>query len=190
MEPSIVLDLSHGRDNPRNSEGSFVTLTDGRILFAYSRYYGESWGDEAAARIASRVSADGGHTWSDQDELVVENEGRCESMAFSVADRVVDVLKLHRLAKTLLAVSGAPTEMTFEPRLFHQVLVVLRIIHVIAVRHEVAQVLGVLIALTDGVMLRMLVSHFQGPSCARVCPTAAPTTIVGSNALRRSSPPS
>jgi hypothetical protein len=80
-------------------------------------------------------------------------------MEFSAADRVPDGLQLHRLTKTLLAVSGAPTETTLEPRLFYQVFVVLRIVHVIPVRHEIAQMLGVLIALADRAMLGMLVSH-------------------------------
>ena len=31
----IVLDLPHGPGNPRNSEGSFAALKNGRILFAY-----------------------------------------------------------------------------------------------------------------------------------------------------------
>jgi hypothetical protein len=38
MEPSVVLDLSYGPDNPRDSEGSFVIPADGRIPFAYTRY--------------------------------------------------------------------------------------------------------------------------------------------------------
>jgi hypothetical protein len=33
MTRQIVLYLPHRRNNPRNSEGAFVTLSDGRILF-------------------------------------------------------------------------------------------------------------------------------------------------------------
>ena len=36
--------------NPRNSEGSFVKLSDGTLYFAYSRYCGSSASDHAAAR--------------------------------------------------------------------------------------------------------------------------------------------
>lgn len=84
MSHSVVLDLSHKRGNPRNSEGAFVTLADGRILFVYTHYYGESWGDDATARLCSRVSSDGGHTWSRRDAVVVENEGRCNVMSVSL----------------------------------------------------------------------------------------------------------
>jgi sialidase-1 len=56
--------------NPRNSEGAFVTLKDGRILLIYTRFTGGR-ADHAAAELCSRVSADGGRTWSEKDELVV-----------------------------------------------------------------------------------------------------------------------
>ena len=46
-----VLELTHGRNNPRNSEGAFVALKDGRIMYAYTRYYGKSWSDEATPSI-------------------------------------------------------------------------------------------------------------------------------------------
>jgi len=84
MNSGIVLKLDPSPDNPRNSEGSFVTLADGRILFAYTRYYGESWADEATARIGGRCSTDAGRTWSGTDELIVENEGRHNVMSVSL----------------------------------------------------------------------------------------------------------
>ncbi|MHB9133680.1 MAG: sialidase family protein [Armatimonadota bacterium] len=84
MASTIVLDLPHRPGNPRNSEGSFVTLVDGRILFVYSHYDGEHWADEASARLCARYSTDGGHTWSVDDVVVVENEGRCNVMSVSL----------------------------------------------------------------------------------------------------------
>jgi hypothetical protein len=84
MDHGIVLELPASPGNPRNSEGAFVTLGDGRILFAYSRYYGDSWADEATARICGRVSADGGRTWPDRDAVIVENEGRRNVMSVSL----------------------------------------------------------------------------------------------------------
>lgn len=84
-DTSVVLELPSGPGNPRNSEGSFVALEDGRILFAYSRYRGErDWGDHATADIAARVSADGGRTWSPEDRILVPNEGRCNVMSASL----------------------------------------------------------------------------------------------------------
>ena len=38
---------------------------------------------------------------------------------WTAADHVSACLQIHRLAKTLFAVSGASTELTLEPRLFH-----------------------------------------------------------------------
>ncbi len=63
-EPETVLKLSPSENNPRNSEGDFVTLKDGRILFVYSRYTGDSSSDHAPAFLAGRYSADGGKTWT------------------------------------------------------------------------------------------------------------------------------
>jgi hypothetical protein len=56
----IVLDLAPGPGNPRNSEGAFLELKNGRILFVYSRFVGTSFSDEAKARLAARHSTDGG----------------------------------------------------------------------------------------------------------------------------------
>jgi len=49
-----VLELLSGPGNPRNSEGSFVALKDGRILYVYTHYNGASWHDHASADLASR----------------------------------------------------------------------------------------------------------------------------------------
>jgi len=65
----IVLDLAPGPGNPRNSEGAFLALKNGSILFVYSRFEGTSFSDEAKARLAARHSADGGETWS-KDTLI------------------------------------------------------------------------------------------------------------------------
>ena len=44
--------------NPRNSEGSFLRLDDGRIAFAYSRYVGDSDLDHAKCEIAIALNKD------------------------------------------------------------------------------------------------------------------------------------
>ena len=69
-----VCDLAPGNDNPRNSEGAFITLKDGRIMFVYSRFFGDSWHDYAPAHIAARYSADGGRTWSAEDRILFTRE--------------------------------------------------------------------------------------------------------------------
>jgi Neuraminidase (sialidase) len=65
--------LVPGPGNPRNSEGAFVTLKDGRVLLVYTHFTGSN-DDNAAAHLASRVSADEGKTWSDKDEIVLPDE--------------------------------------------------------------------------------------------------------------------
>jgi len=60
--------------NDRNSEGDFVQLADGRILFVYAHYF-DHGGDVAPACLAARYSADGGETWTAEDEIVVPRHG-------------------------------------------------------------------------------------------------------------------
>ena len=81
--PETVLTLPPGEGNPRNSEGDFVRLKDGRLLFIYTRFVGGS-SDHDAASLVSRVSSDGGATWSDDDVTVLENEGDWNVMSVSL----------------------------------------------------------------------------------------------------------
>ena len=59
----VVLKLTPGTDNPRNSEGDFITLKDGSILFVYTHYTGISSSDHATAYLAGRFSHDKGKSW-------------------------------------------------------------------------------------------------------------------------------
>lgn len=70
----VVLELAPGPGNPRNSEGAFLELKDGKILFVYSRFIGESFSDAAKARLATRTSADGGETWSSDTWIATPEE--------------------------------------------------------------------------------------------------------------------
>ena len=65
MTGKVVCELSPTENNRRNSEGSFITLKNGDILFAYSRYAGKSWADDADADIYAVVSSDNGETFSE-----------------------------------------------------------------------------------------------------------------------------
>lgn len=69
-----VLDLPPRPNNPRNSEGAFATLKDGRILFVYSHFVGTSSADAARARLALRTSSDEGETWSADTFIVTPEE--------------------------------------------------------------------------------------------------------------------
>jgi hypothetical protein len=70
----IVLELPPRPGNPRNSEGAFAALRDGRLLFVYSHFLGNSGADHAKARLAARTSADGGETWSDDAFIATPRE--------------------------------------------------------------------------------------------------------------------
>lgn len=76
--------LNPGENNPRNSEGDFIQLKDGRMLFVYSHYYGESSSDHGTAFLAGRYSDDEGDTWTDADEVIVDNEGEMNVMSVSL----------------------------------------------------------------------------------------------------------
>ncbi len=83
LRPELALQLNPATNNPRNSEGDFITLRDGRILFVYTHYTGESTDDHAPAFLAGRYSSDGGKTWSARDEVILEREGDMNIMSVS-----------------------------------------------------------------------------------------------------------
>jgi sialidase-1 len=80
----LALRLAPGDNNPRNSEGDFITLKNGRILIIYSRYTGKSTSDHAPAYLAGRYSDDKGKTWSQDDQVIVEQEGDMNVMSVSL----------------------------------------------------------------------------------------------------------
>jgi hypothetical protein len=84
---TVALNLEPSENNPRNSEGDFVQLRDGRVLFVYTHFTGGR-SDHATAHLASRESSDGGRTWSDESNVVVANEGGMNIMS-------VSLLRLH-----------------------------------------------------------------------------------------------
>lgn len=81
--PHATLTLAPSKGNPRNSEGDFVTLEDGRILFIYTHFTGGG-SDHATAHLASRISGDGGNTWTAKDKTVMENDGEQNIMSVSL----------------------------------------------------------------------------------------------------------
>lgn len=81
-ENLLVHKIDPTDEYPRNSEGAFITLNDGTILFAYSQFYGGS-SDHSKARIVSIISKDDGLTWSEKSEILVENVGDFNVMSVS-----------------------------------------------------------------------------------------------------------
>lgn len=88
MNSTITKNVTSGPGNPRNSEGSFIRLNDGRIMFIYTRYNGTSWHDHESADLAALYSDDDGRNWSDQPEILFRNPGRGNLMS-------VSLLRLH-----------------------------------------------------------------------------------------------
>lgn len=78
-----VLRLPSSKNNPRNSEGDFITLIDGRILFVYTHFTGGA-ADHSSAYLAGRYSSDGGKTWTQKDETIIENDGKQNIMSVSL----------------------------------------------------------------------------------------------------------
>ena len=64
LSSRLVAMLPRGDNNPRNSEGDFAVLKNGDILFAYSRYVGESGDDDAPCNVAALRSHDGGKSFA------------------------------------------------------------------------------------------------------------------------------
>ncbi len=79
-----VLQLDQGENNPRNSEGDFIRLNDGRIMFIYTHFMGKSASDFGNAFLAARYSEDDGQTWTDEDRTIVPNDGRMNVMSVSL----------------------------------------------------------------------------------------------------------
>lgn len=76
----IVLDLPPAEGNPRNSEGAFIDLKNGSLLFVYSRFNGENHRDDARAYLAARISVDQGESWSDEQIIVTPDEHQASNV--------------------------------------------------------------------------------------------------------------
>lgn len=64
MIGKIIRELIPNEKNRRNSEGAFITLSDGRILFAYSRYMGGGH-DHDPADVYGIISEDEGESFGE-----------------------------------------------------------------------------------------------------------------------------
>ncbi len=60
-----IFDLAPSRGNNRNSEGAFLTLKNGDILFAYTRYRGVGHHDECTADLYGMRSTDDGESFGE-----------------------------------------------------------------------------------------------------------------------------
>lgn len=79
---TITAELGPKPDNPRNSEGTFVRLPDGELLFVYSRFRGDSSADHAFADLSLMRSQDDGRTWTEDGVILTfEGEGGVNMMS-------------------------------------------------------------------------------------------------------------
>jgi hypothetical protein len=94
--------LAPSAENPRNSEGDFVRLADGRVLLVYTHFTGGG-SDHATAHLAGRYSSDGGRTWTGDDVVIVPNEGDCNVMSVSLLRLADGRIALFYLRKNSLS---------------------------------------------------------------------------------------
>ena len=64
MKKKLIRDFAPDSTNFRNSEGDFIRLSDGRIMFVYTRY-GKGDGDGDSADLYAAFSSDNGDSFSD-----------------------------------------------------------------------------------------------------------------------------
>lgn len=64
-EARIIRKYTADAEYCRYSEGSFIRLTDGRIMFAVTRFKGARANDNAPADLVAAFSRDNGESWSD-----------------------------------------------------------------------------------------------------------------------------
>ncbi len=98
-----IFDIPSGPGNPRNSEGTFLPLPDGRIRFYYTRYRDQTWADDARADIVMRESRDDGRTWSDFTVVIPCPEDSRNVMSVSVLRLQDGRVMMHYLKKDTLA---------------------------------------------------------------------------------------
>ena len=74
IEKELVGQIPIGPNNLRNSEGDFIRLKNGDILYIYTHYYGKGGDDNDTAYLASRRSTDDGKSWTTEDKIEVSDD--------------------------------------------------------------------------------------------------------------------
>jgi hypothetical protein len=82
----VLLEIRSSPEFPRNSEGAFITLRSGRLIYYYTQFCGGS-SDYSSARIAEVHSDDRGKTWSRPARFLQRGK--------SINVMSVSVLRLH-----------------------------------------------------------------------------------------------
>ena len=101
MINKIIRDFTPDGDNNRNSEGAFITLKNGNILFAYSRYGGDGCEDGSSADIYASISTDNGESFGEPFELIPRHLLNADTlMSVSFLRMANDDVGMFFLAKT------------------------------------------------------------------------------------------
>lgn len=88
----------------RHSEGAFLRLKSGQILFAYSRFTGNT-GDNAHAEVVCRLSPDEGETWTEPRVMMTPEEfGAINVMSVSLMRMANGDFGLFLIAKRSAAI--------------------------------------------------------------------------------------
>ncbi len=98
IQKESLLVIEPNKTNPRNSEGDFIELKDGRLCLIYTRFRGGS-SDHATADLGMRTSDDGGKSWSD-DKIIIRCEGGLNVMSVSLLRLANGEIALFYLRKT------------------------------------------------------------------------------------------
>lgn len=93
--------LATDKSNPRNGEGAFLRLKDGRIMYAYTKYVGDSWTDHSTACIAAVYSSDEGRSFGDGRVLIEKRPEQLNIMSVSLIRLRDGALGILYLEKTL-----------------------------------------------------------------------------------------
>lgn len=99
----IILDIPPDleKSNPRNSEGAFMELPNGEIIYIYSRFKGNSNADHATSDLAILRSTDGGNTFGDEQTVTTcEGENGVNVMSLSLVKMNNGDIGLFYLVRT------------------------------------------------------------------------------------------
>ena len=99
----IIMDLPPDleKNNPRNSEGAFMQLANGEIIYVYSKFKGSSGADHATSDLAILRSTDGGNTFGDEEIITTcEEENGVNIMSLSLLEMKNGDIGLFYLVRT------------------------------------------------------------------------------------------
>lgn len=111
MKFTMLHQIPPQENNPRNSEGAFIRGKNGEILFAYSRYRGNSNHDHAHCDIALITSYDEGRTWSEPRIIAKASEyGVDNIMSVSAMELQDGKIAFFYIVKVVLENDGVITD--------------------------------------------------------------------------------